>query len=379
MKIGILTFHFALNYGAVIQAWALSQYLIGLGHDVRIINYNPAKTRLPSWLRMILHKQWQSLYRTIKFRWFRAMHLRETSAIDNVQDIETLNLDAIIVGSDQVWNVDFFKQKDGRFNAVYFLDGLSTGATRIAYAASMGEVLPSSYRWCEELIHALRAFDVRLVRENLAKRELETFGVSSEWVIDPTLLVDPNAYDELISNEKARKPYLFSYLLTQIDDGLNLCEQYRKLNPCEFRLVTLHSIKNKNLVLPSPQRWLSLLRNAQFVITDSFHGVALSIAFNVPFAVLLKSKPTGQNSRITELLGRAGLSDRVIDPKSFDVTVFAKEINWDIVNEYIRDSRALSSRCLGEDLKGRLVRNNKITQISICRLEDPMLEQTNGK
>lgn len=379
MRIGILTFHFALNYGAVIQAWALSQYLTSLRHDVRIINYNPAKTRLPWWIRMVLHRQWQSLYRALKFMWFRRMHLKETKAINNVQNIESLNLGAIIVGSDQVWNVDFFKQKDGKFNSVYFLEGVSTGAKKIAYAASMGEALQLDYRWREELIQALEAFDARLVRENLAKKELEKLGVPSEWVIDPTLLVNPNVYDELTSKENSEKPYLFSYLLTQIDDGLDLCEQYRKLNPCDLRFVTLRQVKNRNLVLPSPKQWLALLRNAKFVITDSFHGVALSIAFNAPFAVLLKSMPTGQNSRIIELLERIGLTDRIINPKSLDAGVFAKEINWGTVNERIGDFRGLSSRRLGETIKGRLEKNKKITEVNICRLEDSMLEQTKGK
>ncbi len=352
MKIGILTFHFAINYGAVIQAWALSQYLTGLGHDVRIINYNPAKVKLPWWIRTIWHKQWQSLYRTQKFMWFRRMHLKETKTVNNVRNIESLNLEAIIVGSDQVWNVDFFKQKDGKFNPVYFLEGVSTRAKKIAYAASMGEALPLDYRWREELIQALEAFDARLVREDFAKRELLKLGVSSEWVIDPTLLVNPNVYDELTSKEEGRKPYLFSYLLTQIDDGLNLCERYRKLKPYELRLVTLRPIKNKNLVFLSPRQWMSLLRNARFVITDSFHGVALSIAFNVPFAVLLKQASAGQNTRIIELLDRTGLADRIIDTKSLNEAVFAKEIDWTSVNEHIRDFRMSSARRLEEVLEG---------------------------
>lgn len=351
MKIGILTFHFALNYGAVIQAWALSQYLTGLGHDVRIINYNPAKTKLPWWIRTIWHKQWQQLYRTVKFRCFCRKYLKETRPIFDVKDIEELNLDVIVVGSDQVWNVDFFKQKDGRFNPVYFLDGLSADAKKIAYAASMGEALPPSYCWREELIQALKAFDARLVREDFAKRELQKFGCASEWVIDPTLLVNPDIYDELTSKEAERESYLFSYLLTQIDAGLNLCEQYRKLNPCEFRLVTLRSIKNKNLVFPSPRQWMSLLRNARFVITDSFHGVALSIAFNVPFAVLLKQASVGQNTRIIELLERIGLTDRIIDPKSLNEAVFAKKIDWTFVNEHIREFRMHSRMLLKDDLE----------------------------
>lgn len=339
MKIGILTYHFAINYGAVIQAWALSRHLADLGHDVHVINYDPVKGRLPWWARLLYHGRWQMLIRTMKFRLFRRSHLRETVTVDDVRDIERLSLDAVVVGSDQVWNIDFFKESDGHFNRVYLLCGLSSGVKSIAYAASMGEGLPVGYPWREEFSAALRQFDAVSVREQFACNELLKLGIAAQRVIDPTLLVSDVAYDLIARKKEDGRPYLFSYLLTELDRGLWLCGQYQEAKGCPLELVTLRDVNGQRRANPSPAKFLSLLRNAQFAITDSFHGVALSIAFNVPFAVLLKQSEPGQNARVVELLDRLSLSGRIVGPDLDAGHVFDSEIDWTVVNEEVSSLR----------------------------------------
>lgn len=350
MKIGILTYHFAINYGAVIQAWALSRHLADLGHDVHVINYDPVKGRLPWWARLLYHGRWQMLIRTMKFRLFRRRHLRETVSVDDVRDIERLSLDAIVVGSDQVWNIDFFKESDGHFNRVYLLCGLSSGAKRIAYAASMGEGLPGDYPWREEFSAALRQFDAVSVREQFACNELLKLGIAAQRVIDPTLLVSDDAYDLIARKKEDVRPYLFSYLLTELDRGLWLCGQYQEEKGCPLELVTLRDVNGQRRANPSPAEFLSLLRNAQFAITDSFHGVALSIAFNVPFAVLLKRTAPGHDARIVELLEGVGLSDRIISRRQDAGEVFSRGIDWTAVNARVRAWQALSMAWLRKSL-----------------------------
>lgn len=350
MKIGILTYHFAINYGAVIQAWALSRHLADLGHDVHVINYDPVKGRLPWWARLLYHGRWQMLVRTMKFRLFRRSRLRETVTVDDVHDIERLALDAVVVGSDQVWNVDFFKESDGHFNRVYLLCGLSSSVKSIAYAASMCEVLPGGYPWREEFSAALRRFDSVSVREQFACNELLKLGIAAQRVVDPTLLVSDDAYDLIARKKEDVGPYLFSYLLTELDRGLWLCGQYQEAKGCPLELVTLRDVNCQRRANPSPAKFLSLLRNAQFVITDSFHGVALSVVFNVPFAVLLKRTAPGQDARIEELLDGVGLSDRIISCRQDAVEVFSRGIDWTAVNARVRAWQALSRAWLRKSL-----------------------------
>ena len=148
MKIGILTFHFAINYGAVIQSWALQKYLQKLGHDAFIINYDPRHYRYARWLHA-LKKGMKFCAREIRFRVFRKKYLKETKLFSYNEQICNLGFDAYIVGSDQVWNVDFFN-----FNRRYFLDFVGNEERKIAYAASVGEG-----RWdvhSEELVKLIK-------------------------------------------------------------------------------------------------------------------------------------------------------------------------------------------------------------------------------
>ena len=337
MRIGILTFHFAINYGAVVQTWTLSRLLSSLGHDVCIINYIPLIPRYPWWVSALYHKDIQHFVRTLKFKRFRRRNMIETRRVSTVEEIEDLDLDAVVVGSDQVWNVDFFKQPNGMFNQVYFLSGMSSRVRKVAYAASMGGPLPENYPWRGELIASLREFDFRSVRERQALENLLRLGLSAQCVIDPTFLLPCNAYDELTVKKDVKRPYLFSYLLTEIERGLSLCRDYLEKKCCSFRLTTIRPVRDKNVCVPSPDQWLSLIRNAQFVITDSFHGVALSIVFNVPFVALLKSTEPGQNARIIELLERLSLSDRIASSFSDGIPAFGRAINWCAVNEKVSE------------------------------------------
>lgn len=357
MKIGILTYHFAVNYGAVIQAWALSRHLADLGHDVRVVSYDPVRRKLPWWAMAALHRQWPILSRTMKFRAFRRKRLLETRTVSDARDIGRLGLDAVVVGSDQVWNVDFFTESDGHFNRVYFLCDLSSEAKKVAYAASMGEGLPVGYPWRDELSAALRQFDAVSVREQFARNELMKLGIAAQRVADPTLLVSAVAYDSIAEKKEAARPYLFSYLLTEIDLGLQLCRQCQEAKGLPLELVTLRDV-NARKANPSPAKFLSLLRNARFVITDSFHGVALSVAFNVPFAALLKRTAPGHDARIVELLDGVGLSDRIVRCRQEAGEVFNRGIDWAAVNAKVRSWQELSRAWLRKSL-GETVRSHE--------------------
>lgn len=350
MKIGILTFNFAYNYGAVIQAWALRTYLASLGHKVQIVNYEPKRGFLPWWAVELIHWNRRRFLQHLKFRSFRRRYLTETHPVYDREELEQLQFDAIIVGSDQVWNVCYFTEAGGKFNQVYFLHGLPRNVRRVAYAASIGSGHWGECAWKDELLADVREFTSRSVRETFARNELIQFGINSVHVPDPTLLLERRKYDEQMPSSNDGSIYLFAYLLTELDAGRRVCSLAQKEFPHPVRFVALNVMENQDGMIPSPQAWLSLLRNARFVITDSFHGVALSIVFNVPFVALLKPGKPGANARIVELLERMKLRDRIVTPETLDCNIFHSRINWGRVNENVSRFRTVGESFLAEAL-----------------------------
>lgn len=351
MTVGILTFNFAINYGAVIQAWALSRQLKSKGHTVKIINYNPARRGLPWWIRVLMARSWWRFVQTVKFHLFRTKYLSESHVVRDVKDLEHVGFDAIVVGSDQVWNVEYFTEPDGHYNRMYFLAKLSKRIRRIAYAVSIGHGQWNTYSLKEELLADVRAFDHVSVREKFAQEKLAHLGLASICVPDPTLLIQQAEYDALSRIKPKRQPYIFSYLLTEVDRGREVCEECQKCLCFPVRMAMLQTKTGNENLPPSPRQWLELLRNASFMITDSFHGVALSIVFNVPFIALLKPNKQGMNARIVDLLSFVGLSERVVE-SHVPLWLLTQDIDWKQVNDRVRDMRETGAAFLEEALYG---------------------------
>lgn len=320
MRVGILTFHFALNYGAVIQAWALQSYLKSLGHDVWIINYDPRVRRYPWWVHA-WRKGWVNLLMEWRFRKFRQRHLKETHPVKSPSGISDLVLDAYVVGSDQVWNLDFFKDDTGHFNRTYFLPNVRIGAKRIAYACSIGEG-----GWDDrkgELSRLLENFDEISVREDFAKAVVETCVNRSVSVVpDPTLLITGHEFVQAFAKSTCvtRRTRIFVYGLNAADRCIKILREVLRRHPdAEVRMVKLGEpllfaeAMSIRIVHPNPKEWVSEIANADIVITDSFHGVAVSINLGRNFFTLLKSEEPNCGDRIRTLLRALSLEDRIVD------------------------------------------------------------------
>lgn len=349
MKVGILTFHWCYNYGAVIQAWALQTYLSDCGHEAVIINYEPTHTRLPWWTVALRQHSLRRYLRDAKFRAFRKQRLCETLMVSSVADIAALGLDAVIVGSDQVWNVQYHTCPNGKYNSLYFLHGDLGGTRKFAYAASIGHGGWWDYRWREDLLSDIRDFDAVSVREHVAQNELASFRIKSTVVPDPSLLVKPSAYDRIIKPLDENRPYVFAYLLSEYDRIRPMVEKACGIN--QAHMVSLSHINESRLRLLAPEKWLSAIRNADFVITDSFHGTALSIAFNVPFATILKPNKTAMNARVTGLLDAVGLNDRIVVSSSDILDLMGKRADWNNVNARLERMRSVGKEWLAKNLR----------------------------
>lgn len=325
MKIGLLTPHYAYNYGAVLQAFALLVYLQRLGHEVLIIN------RRPQWLAAIpsfwgrCARKLQELTQGRNFLSNESVYLQPQTepiiALRDVDKIKTYHFDAIIVGSDQVWRDDYIFTTFG-YNI--FLDFLDSRETRkIAYAPSFGkdtwqqpEVVR---RRVETLLHDFYAISVREASGIRICADL--FHVHAFHVLDPSLLLNGSDYIRLygLNVIKYRQPYLAAYILDCDIDKQRIVHSISSQLGVKARCILIFQTTNKISrftrrffpILPPVKEWLENIMNARFVVTNSFHGMVFSLIFRKQF-IVYGNKTRGME-RFKSFLNIFGLEDRLLD------------------------------------------------------------------
>lgn len=368
MKIGILTFHRATNYGAVLQAYALVHYLNkNEEYDAKIVDYKPKgmgvlyasldvsglyRKLKRIILNILMLFSLKKRYNKRKMFWnYIKGVLPMTDKVDNVDMVP--DMDAFIVGSDQVWSVCF----TGGLDPFYWGLFERKGAKMISYAASAAENMEDSF-FSSGNSRYLETFDFISVRESelqqYLQKEISTKDIVK--VLDPTLMAGADIFEELIKNEKPlAERYILIYQVVRVEND-NIQEYAIKMahqNDCN-----VVEIKNSQLWLNSngkttilkelvtPTQFVSLFKNAQFIITTSFHGTAFSLLFNRPFLVVSVSEEV--DSRAKDILVQLGIEERlVLLPLSNNVI---KEINWELVNEKLGELRIPSREFLKQSL-----------------------------
>lgn len=321
MKIGILTFHCAYNYGAVLQCYALQKFLIQMGHDVSVIDYRPKSiTNVYKWfkIRLILRK---NLYKSVKemfllygrkkrydtFRRFSENYQR----LAPVSSINENPYDIILIGSDQVWNYDL----TNGFDDYYWGNFPHPKNTLIiSYAASMQDSWPNemSIR-IKQNLENFRQISVREI--SLAAKLTELSGGRRIFqVVDPTLLLDCEDWDVLAKAPRMEKPYLLLFQVGRRNKKTEHIaeEMAKRQNLPILRLSTLVSWETSRMVMnTSPEEFVGLFKNASFVVCSSFHGTVFSLIFNRPFVSVRMRE--GRDNRVENLLGQLGLTDHFVD------------------------------------------------------------------
>lgn len=369
MKIGILTLPFNNNYGGYMQAYALMTVLKRMGHEPTLImrRFNVQPVSLLSRVKfaivgLIKSLVWLNLYPIIyspdsyfqfsgkKMLFFVNKYIQpQTKYIYNEAELIKVckgNFDSYIVGSDQVWRPNYVRGIIGNL----FLD-FSKGwnVKRIAYAASFGTEFPE-YTEKEKIICKLliEQFDAVSFREYSGLKVIEEFNWNIKYpfvVLDPTLLLSKEDYDQLIPlANKQVEGKIFCYVLDKSEEAVNtLSIIQKKINK---PLSEISGIGNNNSILPSIETWLSSIRDSDFVLTDSFHGTVFSIIFNKPFAVYV-NKNRGA-SRFEDLLSQFGLEDHILC-EEFNIKR-AYNVDWNIVNKIIQEKAAYSKSFLHNSL-----------------------------
>lgn len=322
LRVGILTLHFHINYGGIIQAAALSRFLRDRGFEPVLLRKEPeTQGRLGRAVRNLLrHLPLQNVggvrereeARAVHYPFIRRFLPDATRPCHNSEELraaaEGAGLDAIVVGSDQVWRFDYHQDSN---SLCYFLDFAPPETRKVAYAASFGD---SDWRYhdrTEEVADLLADFDAVSVREQSGLDICrERLGRSAcELVIDPTLLVAPQIYDEAAAAPaKGPPPVLVDYVLDRSEESERAHQLVRRTLGGEGPVIRLHAEGGERQV--DIGQWLRAFMDAEFVITDSYHGTIFAILFGKKF-ISFGNRKRGLD-RFTTLLDSLGLRDRLV-------------------------------------------------------------------
>lgn len=377
MKIGILTLPLHINYGGILQAYALQTVLERMGNDV-VVYQKEIKPlyKLPIWKyplaysKRILQKLFVNMNQPLfveqkqkkEFpltRQYINRFIQEnihTVCINKPSDINLSEIDCIIIGSDQIWRpfhvYNLFKA-DITDAFLKFANGWK--GKRIAYATSFGvdywEYSKKQTQECKELIKLFDAISVR--EESAIKLCADNLGIKVEQVLDPTLLLDKEDYMKFVNKSKMLKcdRLLFGYILDATDDKqayVNKVAFKLGLKPFFMGLASANISDSIEKRTAQPvEKWLRCFYDAEFIVTDSFHGCIFSIIFNKPFIAI--GNPERGMSRFTSLLSMFGLESRLVsDINDVRLAEITKE-PYDIVN-VLREMRGKSLNFLNEML-----------------------------
>lgn len=347
VNIGILTFHRAMNYGAILQSYALKKVLEQSGcNKVKVIDYYPdyfkkgykatyrlsealsVRDKIICVLRWILRfnsmrrfrRRYLNLYR------FQQTKLDLTLTFNKSNPSRTINnFDIFIVGSDQVWST-----KITHGDPTYFLDFVPSVKKKISYAASFS---PSNDPAFDSLVKKyLSSFHVVSVREQNSVDYLKSLGINCSCVLDPTLLLDKKFWEQFPESgcRNSTNKYVLIYLGDKREALLDFAFAFAKRK--KFRVFSLSTLKNrygyKNVSGSSLEEFVGLIRDAECVFTPSFHGLVLSINLHKEFYFETPQSSTNNNERLLDITRKLGLENRNIANG-----ISEDKINWDSVED----------------------------------------------
>lgn len=369
-KVGIITFHASHNYGSMLQAYALQQMVIRMGHDCEIINFRTAKQReyyrppfvkgslIDRLKRYIVYAPYISTWRK-KHRLFERF-LNEKYCLSHgeyvtLEELERagLDYDVCISGSDQIWNTCAFD-----FDWAYLLP-FAKGSRRVAYAPSMGPVPFQSISSdkAEKMARLLSGYGYLSVRERQTMEKIaQLTNKDCVVTLDPTLLIEPEAWDEMAGDTPLIKgDYIFLYTPWFDEDVYIEAEHMSRHHNMPVVVSLLHEKLVYNLKIirkhfvcrlaTGPMEFLNLCKFARYIVGRSFHLVAFSIIFRKPFYAIDGMK----DSRVIDLLQLTGLEQRSVSSEE-DFAGIPLAVDFDIVHSRLSDARERSLEWLRKSL-----------------------------
>lgn len=309
MKVGILTFHFVDNYGAMLQVYALQKTLSKQNIESDVIDYRPSYLQNKynvTPLDIIKHPR-KVLYSVIHYNYKKRQHSKFVGFMDKYLKLSPKTMKVInknienqykyfITGSDQVWNPNITGEDKS-----YFLNFIDDDSKKISYAASIGNDINENIE--KIVLKNTEKFDKVSVREEEVSKYFKLLGKNFNTVLDPTLLLSKNEWIEIESKPiNVPKRYILVYDLECRKDILDMAVKKSKEENIE--LITIHPLnkkyhKHRNLVDVGPEEFIYLFHNAEYIYTNSFHGLVFSTIFDKKVFVISHST---RNSRLRNLI-----------------------------------------------------------------------------
>ena len=361
-KIGVLTFHWAANYGAVLQAYALLKHLNDKGYDAEDVDYRPSTVIRKLKFFDLYLKRFSNIKRRLKIKTFPPKYLKlSKNKYRCFADLRKTNgtYDALICGSDQIWNPDLVPT-----DSMYWLPFVEKGKNKIAYAPSFGASTVTE-KQKEQIKANLSTFKAVSCRENSGARTInQIIGEKKcEAVLDPTMLIERDYWDTISEDKIYDEKYIFAYMLRGTAAQRKYIEKiarernlkivsipfldYEKIDPYDLKFG------DYKLWDANPAEFISAIRHAEYVFCDSFHCIVFSILYHRPFFVFPKVGADGkvkksQISRMTDLLELAEIKNRILlDNEEADLDA---EIDWNNSDKRIQKARCDSERYLEQAL-----------------------------
>lgn len=344
-KIGVITIHSDYNYGAFLQAFALITLLRKNGYEAEIINY----IKIPNHYKKhyfpinIILKLFNSKRISRYNRFIKPVIGNKTyKTLECLMKDFDEDYDVLISGSDQIWN-----PKCGGFvnklNPAYYLAFASNKKyKKISYASSIG-----SYRFNkteqQQIFKWLSEYSSISTREEAGKEHLESFiNKKIQVTLDPTLLLSKNEWLKFSKPYKVSYKYLLVYYMDELDEVLEYARKIADKYGWKVALITNKIIKHKyvdiNLRNCGPSEFITLFANAEFVVTNSFHGTAFSVNFQKEFISIYKKNSP---ERAQNFLNSICLSNRLIRNIS-QINVIENKINYDSITKKLNELKANS-------------------------------------
>lgn len=316
MKIATITYSWAQNWGAVLQAYALVTYLNSIGHEAKLIDYREFDNKLISTVKSVpdgivdILTLKASMRRVKRYNEFRKNELHLTRKCNTTEDLKTLNdeFDAFITGSDQVWNVGLGVCKD------FYLHFADSNKKKISYAASFGvSSIPDIYK--NDTIQGLMNIDNISVRELSGQKIVESLVEKKvEVVLDPVFLLSKDQWTDVASDSICKNSYIFVYPTQVTKVLIDIVDKIKK----ETGLIAISPFFVPGCKVfkdIGPREFIRCIYDAKYVVASSFHATAFSMIFNKPLACVTHTQ-TG--SRTTDLLKVLDMDNCIVhDSKSF--------------------------------------------------------------
>ena len=363
MRVGLITFHYAHHYGAQLQAYALRTAVEKLGHECEIIDYVRPDTIEGSSLfkkGASVSAMLSNMHTMLHFPSFKRRHQRFSSFMREHMKLSPKHYgsigelmsdppvyDCYLCGSDQIWNPFIFKPQG--LDPAFFMT-FAGSKKKVAYAPSFGiSKIPDEY--AESLKEYLDSFSALSARETSGSEIIRSItGREAQVVLDPTMLLEESDWLEVCPENTRERPYILCYF---VSDPLPYSGAIKEISErLKLPMLTLCGSRKPipgskaRIFDAGPEEFLSLIRNAGFVCTNSFHGMVFSIIFRKEFYCFesgRKAPGHSVNSRLHSLLGKLELEDRLISDVRHNVAEgLMQKIDYGKVREKLTNERKRS-------------------------------------